>query len=123
MQSHRPLPALAAMLLSACFAPEYPANRPCGADGWCPPGQDCIEMVCRLPDYMPPRLDASVRDGAAFDGPASDATPLPANNADLAELLSWGLDQYRTVWVIERSRTYARARSPYDRPDVRLGHR
>jgi serine-type D-Ala-D-Ala carboxypeptidase (penicillin-binding protein 5/6) len=41
-------------------------------------------------------------------------------NADLAELLAWGLDQYRTVWVIDRGRTYARVRSSYDRPDVRL---
>ena len=41
-------------------------------------------------------------------------------NADLAQLLAWGLDQYRTAWVIERGRTYARAQSPYDRPDVRL---
>ncbi len=41
-------------------------------------------------------------------------------NADLAELLAWGLDQYRTAWVIERGRTYARAETGYDRPDVRL---
>jgi hypothetical protein len=82
MQPHRSLPALAAILLSACFAPEYPANRPCGADGWCPPGQDCIEMVCRLPGYVPPRPDAS-----ALDGAVSDAEPSPSDNADLDELL------------------------------------
>ncbi len=41
-------------------------------------------------------------------------------NADLAELLAWGLDQYRTVWAIERGRTYAVASTGYDRPDVRL---
>lgn len=41
-------------------------------------------------------------------------------NADLAELLEWGLDQYRVAWVIERGRTYAQAPTAYDRPPVRL---
>jgi D-alanyl-D-alanine carboxypeptidase (penicillin-binding protein 5/6) len=41
-------------------------------------------------------------------------------NADLAALLAWGLDQYRTVWAIEGGRTYARAGTAYGRPDVRL---
>ncbi|MBA2460399.1 MAG: D-alanyl-D-alanine carboxypeptidase [Actinobacteria bacterium] len=41
-------------------------------------------------------------------------------NADLAELLEWGRDQYRTVWVVDGSRTYARPGAAYGRPDVRL---
>jgi len=41
-------------------------------------------------------------------------------NADLAELLAWGLSRYRTVWAIDGSRTYASAASPYGRPRVRL---
>jgi len=53
---------------------------------------------------------ATLLGGATRDG----------RNADLAALLSWGLDQYRTVWVIERGRTYARVQSGYDEPDVRL---
>jgi trimeric autotransporter adhesin len=81
MQHHRLLPALAAILLSACFEPAYPGDRPCGADGWCPPGQDCIEMVCRLPGYVPPPPDAAVLDGAMPE----DGLP-SADNADLAEL-------------------------------------
>jgi hypothetical protein len=81
MQPHRSLPALAALLLSACFDPGYPANRPCGADGWCPPGQDCVDMVCRLPGYVPPGLDAAVLDSAVFD-----ADPSSPENADLDEL-------------------------------------
>jgi hypothetical protein len=47
-------------LSSSCFDPSYPADRPCGADGWCPPGQGCIDMVCRLPGYVPPNIDARV---------------------------------------------------------------
>jgi hypothetical protein len=47
-------------LSSSCFDPSYPADRPCGADGWCPPGQGCIDNVCRLPGYVPPSIDARV---------------------------------------------------------------
>ena len=41
-------------------------------------------------------------------------------NADLAELLAWGLSRYRTVWAIDSSRTYATARTAYEQPRVRL---
>jgi len=41
-------------------------------------------------------------------------------NSDLAKLLAWGLDQYRTVWVVAAGRDYATATTAYDRPDVRL---
>jgi D-alanyl-D-alanine carboxypeptidase (penicillin-binding protein 5/6) len=41
-------------------------------------------------------------------------------NADLAELLAWGLSRYRTVWAIEGGRTYASARTAYGRAAVRL---
>ena len=61
MQHHRSLPALAAILLSACFNPDFPLDRPCGSDGWCPPGQDCIEMVCRQPGYVPPPGDVCAK--------------------------------------------------------------
>jgi serine-type D-Ala-D-Ala carboxypeptidase (penicillin-binding protein 5/6) len=41
-------------------------------------------------------------------------------NGDLTELLAWGLSRYRTVWAIDRGRTYATARAPYGRDPVRL---
>ena len=41
-------------------------------------------------------------------------------NADLAELLAWGISRYRTVWAIDGSRTYATARTAYEQPRVRL---
>ena len=41
-------------------------------------------------------------------------------NADLVELLDWGFDQYRVVEPVVSGREYARAETPYDRPDVRL---
>jgi D-alanyl-D-alanine carboxypeptidase (penicillin-binding protein 5/6) len=41
-------------------------------------------------------------------------------NADLAELLAWGLSRYRTVWAIDGERTYGSARTAYGRPRVRL---
>jgi serine-type D-Ala-D-Ala carboxypeptidase (penicillin-binding protein 5/6) len=41
-------------------------------------------------------------------------------NADLAELLAWGLSRYRTVWAIRGSHTYATARTAYGREPVRL---
>ena len=43
-----------------------------------------------------------------------------SRNADLAELLEWGLDRYRTVWAVDGRRTYAIAATGYGRPDVRL---
>jgi D-alanyl-D-alanine carboxypeptidase (penicillin-binding protein 5/6) len=41
-------------------------------------------------------------------------------NADLAELLAWGLSRYRTVWAVDGGRTYATARTAYGRERVRL---
>jgi D-alanyl-D-alanine carboxypeptidase (penicillin-binding protein 5/6) len=41
-------------------------------------------------------------------------------NADLAELLAWGLSRYRTVWAIRGEHTYASARTAYGRERVRL---
>jgi serine-type D-Ala-D-Ala carboxypeptidase (penicillin-binding protein 5/6) len=41
-------------------------------------------------------------------------------NADLAELLAWGLSRYRTVWAIDGRRTYATSRTAYGRDPVRL---
>ncbi len=41
-------------------------------------------------------------------------------NADLAELLAWGLSRYRTVWAIDGRRAYASARTAYGRERVRL---
>jgi serine-type D-Ala-D-Ala carboxypeptidase (penicillin-binding protein 5/6) len=41
-------------------------------------------------------------------------------NGDLTELLAWGLSRYRTVWAIDRGRTYATARAPYGRDPLRL---
>jgi D-alanyl-D-alanine carboxypeptidase (penicillin-binding protein 5/6) len=41
-------------------------------------------------------------------------------NADLAELLAWGLSRYRTVWAIDRERAYGSVRTAYGRPAVRV---
>ena len=41
-------------------------------------------------------------------------------NEDLAELLRFGLARFRLVSAVSSDRVYARARSPYDRPPVRL---
>ena len=41
-------------------------------------------------------------------------------NADLAELLRWGLAQYRAVPLISRSRVYARVETPFGRGRVSL---
>jgi D-alanyl-D-alanine carboxypeptidase (penicillin-binding protein 5/6) len=40
-------------------------------------------------------------------------------NADLAQLLTWGVAQYRMVWLV-RARTYAWAAAPYGRAPVPL---
>ncbi|MGI9112532.1 MAG: D-alanyl-D-alanine carboxypeptidase family protein [Gaiellaceae bacterium] len=41
-------------------------------------------------------------------------------NEDLAELLAWGLARYRAVWAVDGERVYARARTAYGQPSVRL---
>lgn len=41
-------------------------------------------------------------------------------NADLAELLAWGLSRYRTVWAVDPDRTYGTVRTAYGRSPVRL---
>jgi D-alanyl-D-alanine carboxypeptidase (penicillin-binding protein 5/6) len=41
-------------------------------------------------------------------------------NTDLTELLEWAFDQYRTVWAVDGTRTYATAETAYGRADVRL---
>ena len=43
-----------------------------------------------------------------------------ARNTDLLRLLRWSLAQYRPVAAVTPGRTYAVARSPYGRPEVRL---
>jgi D-alanyl-D-alanine carboxypeptidase (penicillin-binding protein 5/6) len=40
-------------------------------------------------------------------------------NADLQQLLSWGVAQYRTAWLV-RARTYAWADAPYGRAPIAL---
>ena len=41
-------------------------------------------------------------------------------NADLSELLAWGLSRYRTVWAIDGERVYGTARTAYGKDRVRL---
>jgi D-alanyl-D-alanine carboxypeptidase (penicillin-binding protein 5/6) len=41
-------------------------------------------------------------------------------NSDLAELLAWGLAQYRVVDAVSAERTYARAELPYGKAPLRL---
>jgi D-alanyl-D-alanine carboxypeptidase (penicillin-binding protein 5/6) len=41
-------------------------------------------------------------------------------NADLAELLAWGLTRYRVISVVEARRVYARAEAPYGRKPLAL---
>lgn len=41
-------------------------------------------------------------------------------NADLKELLVWGLSRYRTVWAIDGERRYGTVATAYDRPAIRV---
>ncbi len=41
-------------------------------------------------------------------------------NADLTELLLWGLSRYRTVWAIDATRTYGTVRTAYGKSAVRV---
>ena len=43
-----------------------------------------------------------------------------SRNAALEELLTFGLDQYRAVQLIDRARVYATAKTGYGQPDVEL---
>lgn len=40
-------------------------------------------------------------------------------NADLVELLTWGLSRYRRVWAIAAGRSYGTVRTAYGQPSVR----
>jgi len=41
-------------------------------------------------------------------------------NADLTQLLLWGLSRYRTVWAIDGTRTYGTVPTAYGKPAVRV---
>jgi len=41
-------------------------------------------------------------------------------NADLSELLAWGLARYRTVWAIDGERVYGTVRTAYGKPAMRV---
>ena len=62
----------AALVLGACFAPEYSDATRCGgpAADQCPPGRTCVQGTCRLGPAPAP-------DARAGDGPVLDAAPPP----------------------------------------------
>lgn len=43
-----------------------------------------------------------------------------ARNADLAELLAWGISQYRVMPLVKQGRTYATVELPYDKGELRV---
>lgn len=64
---------------------------------------------------------ATIRAGAVSVTAAVLGSPSEAQrDRDLVALLRYGLAQYRTVRAVDASRAYARARTGYGLPDVRL---
>jgi serine-type D-Ala-D-Ala carboxypeptidase (penicillin-binding protein 5/6) len=63
---------------------------------------------------------AAKRDGVTVYATVLGGPTRAQRNTDLAELLSWGIGRYRRVRAIDAARTYATARTGYDRPAVRL---
>ena len=63
---------------------------------------------------------AAARAGVTVYGTVLGSDSRDARNAALRELLSFGLDQYRRVQVIDGARVYATAETGYGQPDVEL---
>ncbi len=53
--------ALLAVVLGACFNPDYPVGLPCGPDRFCPDGQTCsAQNICESDDAPPPDASADI---------------------------------------------------------------
>src|SRR6476659_2063854 len=63
---------------------------------------------------------AAQRAGATVYGAVMGSDTRSSRNAALEELLTYGLDQYRSVQVIDRARVYTSAETGYGQPDVEL---
>jgi serine-type D-Ala-D-Ala carboxypeptidase (penicillin-binding protein 5/6) len=63
---------------------------------------------------------AAERGGATVYGAVLGSATRGTRNDALQELLTYGLDQYRRVLVIDRARVYATAKTGYGQPDVEL---
>jgi len=63
---------------------------------------------------------AAQRGGATVYGAVLGTDSRSMRNDALRELLTYGLDQYRPVQVIDRARVYATAQTGYGQPDVEL---
>ena len=63
---------------------------------------------------------AAQRGDTTVYGTVLGSSSRSSRNDALRALLTYGLDQYRSVQVIDSSRTYATATTAYDRPDVDL---
>jgi D-alanyl-D-alanine carboxypeptidase (penicillin-binding protein 5/6) len=63
---------------------------------------------------------AAERGGITVYGAVLGSDSREARNTALRELLTFGLDQYRRVQVIDQGRVYAAAETGYGRPDVEL---
>jgi D-alanyl-D-alanine carboxypeptidase (penicillin-binding protein 5/6) len=63
---------------------------------------------------------AAERSGVTVYGTVLGSRSRETRNTELRELLSYGLDQYRQVQVIDRSRVYATAATGYGQPAVEL---
>ena len=63
---------------------------------------------------------AAARGGTTVYGAVLGSDTRGSRNDALRELLTFGLDQYRPVRVIDRARVYATAETGYGQPDVEL---
>jgi D-alanyl-D-alanine carboxypeptidase (penicillin-binding protein 5/6) len=63
---------------------------------------------------------AAQRGGTTVYGAVLGSNTRSSRNDALEELLTYGLDQYRAVQVIDRTRVYETAETGYGRPDVEL---
>lgn len=66
------------------------------------------------------QVAAARGDGVVVYATLLGSTSRGQRNADLAELLTYGLTRYRTVAVVQRSRVYAWAQAPFGRKPLAL---
>lgn len=79
----RPLPAVWALLLSACFSGSFLAGQPCRSDPDCGTALQCIDGVCG--GISPAQTSTGAAEPTTTGGPVSETAPLTTGGASTTD--------------------------------------